>query len=68
MPMAGAVLNTLNTWLDAEHPGIHVDHGEPGPWIVDPSSPLNGRALKLRQSTAPIYVIQVRRPGLRQGG
>ena len=63
VPMAGAVLNTLNTRLDAETLGFMLDHGEAKALIVDPEfAPLMARALKLRQSTAPIYVIQVEDP------
>jgi len=63
VPMAGAVLNTLNTRLDAETLAFMLDHGEAKALIVDPEfAPLIARALKLRQSTAPIYVIQVEDP------
>ncbi|WP_043004353.1 acyl-CoA synthetase [Comamonas testosteroni] len=63
VPMAGAVLNTLNTRLDAETLAFMLDHGEAKAMIVDPEfAPLMARALKLRQSTAPIYVIQVDDP------
>ncbi|MBS3019783.1 Long-chain-fatty-acid--CoA ligase [Comamonas sp. PE63] len=63
VPMAGAVLNTLNTRLDAETLAFMLDHGEARALIVDPEfAPLMARALKLRQSTAPIYVIQVEDP------
>ncbi|WP_039049877.1 acyl-CoA synthetase [Comamonas thiooxydans] len=63
VPMAGAVLNTLNTRLDAETLAFMLDHGEAKALIVDPEfAPLMARALKLRQSTVPIYVIQVEDP------
>lgn len=63
VPMAGAVLNTLNTRLDAETLAFMLDHGEARALIVDPEfAPLMARALKLRQSTVPIYVIQVEDP------
>ncbi len=63
VPMAGAVLNTLNTRLDAETLAFMLDHGEAKALIVDPEfAPLMARALKLRQSTAPIHVIQVEDP------
>lgn len=63
VPMAGAVLNTLNTRLDAETLAFMLDHGEARALIVDPEfAPLMARALKLRQSTAPIHVIQVEDP------
>ena len=60
VPMAGAVLNTLNTRLDAETLAFMLDHGEAKALIVDPEfTALMGRALKLRKSSAPLYVIQV---------
>jgi fatty-acyl-CoA synthase len=60
VPMAGAVLNTLNTRLDAETLAFMLDHGEAKALIVDPEfAALMARALKLRKGTEPIYVIQV---------
>ncbi|KOC26999.1 acyl-CoA synthetase [Comamonas testosteroni] len=60
VPMAGAVLNTLNTRLDAETLAFMLDHGEAKALIVDPEfATLMARALKLRKGTEPIYVIQV---------
>ncbi|MFN3732703.1 acyl-CoA synthetase [Comamonas testosteroni] len=60
VPMAGAVLNTLNTRLDAETLAFMLDHGEAKVLIVDPEfAALMARALKLRKGTEPIYVIQV---------
>ena len=60
VPMAGAVLNTLNTRLDAETLAFMLDHGEAKALIVDPEfAALMARALKLRNGTEPIYVIQV---------
>jgi fatty-acyl-CoA synthase len=60
VPMSGAVLNTLNTRLDAETLAFMLDHGEAKALIVDPEfAPVMAKALKLRQSTHPIYVIQV---------
>lgn len=60
VPMAGAVLNTLNTRLDAETLAFMLDHGEAKVLIVDPEfSALIAKALPLRQSTAPLTVIRV---------
>ena len=60
VPMSGAVLNTLNTRLDAETLAFMLDHGEAKALIVDPEfAAVMAKALKLRQSTHPIYVIQV---------
>lgn len=60
VPMAGAVLNTLNTRLDAETLAFMLDHGEAKALIVDPEfAALMARALKLRKGTEPIHVIQV---------
>jgi fatty-acyl-CoA synthase len=55
VPMAGAVLNTLNTRLDAETLAFMLDHGEAKVLIVDPEfAALMAKALPLRQSTAPL--------------
>ena len=60
VPMAGAVLNTLNTRLDAETLAFMLDHGQARALIVDPEfAALMARALKLRKGTEPIHVIQV---------
>ena len=60
VPMAGAVLNTLNTRLDAETLAFMLDHGEAKALIVDPEfAALMARALQLRKGTEPIHVIQV---------
>ncbi|MEG2047971.1 MAG: acyl-CoA synthetase [Comamonas sp.] len=60
VPMSGAVLNTLNTRLDAETLAFMLDHGEAKVLIVDPEfSALIAKALPLRQSTAPLTVIRV---------
>ena len=50
VPMAGAVLNTLNTRLDAETIAFMLDHGEARAVIVDPEfAPVLARAIALRQ-------------------
>ncbi|GAA4418060.1 acyl-CoA synthetase [Acidovorax lacteus] len=60
VPMAGAVLNTLNTRLDAETIAFMLDHGEARCVIVDPEfAPVMARALALRQRTEPLLVIDV---------
>ena len=60
IPMAGAVLNTLNTRLDPEAIAFMLDHGEAKALIVDPEfAPTIAKALPLRQSQAPLLVIDV---------
>lgn len=60
VPMAGAVLNTLNTRLDPEAVAFMLDHGEAKALIVDPEfASIVKKALPLRQSKAPLLVIDV---------
>ncbi len=60
IPMAGAVLNTLNTRLDAETIAFMLDHGEAKAVIVDPEfAGVMKKALDLRQSKSPLLVIDV---------
>ncbi|MCZ2103616.1 MAG: acyl-CoA synthetase [Burkholderiales bacterium] len=60
VPMAGAVLNALNTRLDPETVAFMLDHGEAKVVIVDPEfTPVMARALALRKRTAPITIIEV---------
>jgi fatty-acyl-CoA synthase len=60
IPMAGAVLNALNTRLDPETLAFMLDHGEAKAVIVDPEfSGTLKKALALRQSTRPLLVIDV---------
>jgi len=60
VPMAGAVLNTLNTRLDPETIAFMLDHGEAKAVIVDPEfAPLMAKALALRVSRAPLLLIDV---------
>ncbi|MDH1702937.1 acyl-CoA synthetase [Comamonas terrigena] len=60
VPMSGAVLNTLNTRLDAETLAFMLDHGDAKVLIVDPEfTALMAKALPLRKSTAPLTVIRV---------
>ncbi|MBO9678031.1 MAG: acyl-CoA synthetase [Acidovorax sp.] len=60
VPMAGAVLNSLNTRLDPETIAFMLDHGEAKAVIVDPEfAPVMAKALALRQSKAPLLCIDV---------
>ena len=60
IPMAGAVLNTLNTRLDPETIAFMLDHGEAKAVIVDPEfAGVMKKALALRQSQKPLLVIDV---------
>jgi fatty-acyl-CoA synthase len=58
IPMAGAVLNTLNTRLDAETIAFMLDHGEAKAVIVDPEfAAVMKRAISLRQGKGELLVI-----------
>ncbi len=60
IPMAGAVLNTLNTRLDAETIAFMLDHGEAKAVIVDPEfAGVMKKAMALRQSKSPLLVVDV---------
>jgi fatty-acyl-CoA synthase len=60
VPMAGAVLNSLNTRLDPQAVAFMLDHGEARVVIVDPEfAPTLAQALALRQRTEPLLVIDV---------
>ena len=60
VPMAGAVLNALNTRLDPEAIAFMLDHGEAKVVIVDPEfAPTLKKALALRQASTPLLVIDV---------
>ena len=60
IPMAGAVLNALNTRLDPETLAFMLDHGEAKAVIVDPEfSGTMQKAIGLRKRTAPLLVIDV---------
>ncbi len=64
VPMAGAVLNTLNTRLDPEAIAFMLDHGEARAVLVDPEfAALLARALPLRQRSDPLLVIQTQDAG-----
>ncbi len=60
VPMAGAVLNALNTRLDPEALAFMLDHGEAKAAIVDPEfAGVFAKALALRQSKTPLLLIDV---------
>ena len=60
VPMAGAVLNALNTRLDPETIAFMLDHGEAKAVIVDPEfSGTMAKALALRQATTPLLIVDV---------
>jgi fatty-acyl-CoA synthase len=58
IPMAGAVLNTLNTRLDPEAIAFMLDHGEAKAVIVDPEfASAMHKAIALRKDARPLLVI-----------
>ncbi len=60
IPMAGAVLNALNTRLDPQTVAFMLDHGEARVVIVDPEfASVMKKALALRKDTRPLLVIDV---------
>ena len=60
VPMAGAVLNALNTRLDPEAIAFMLDHGEAKALIVDPEfAGLIAKAMALRTATTPLLLIEV---------
>jgi fatty-acyl-CoA synthase len=60
IPMAGAVLNALNTRLDPETVAFMLDHGEAKVLIVDPEfAGVVKKALALRKGKGPLLVIDV---------
>ncbi len=60
IPMAGAVLNTLNTRLDPETIAFMLDHGEAKAVIVDPEfAGVMKKAIALRQFKSSLLVIDV---------
>lgn len=65
VPMLGAVLNALNTRLDAAAIAFMLDHGEASVVIVDSEfAPVMQAALSMRTSDRPIYVVDVHDPVL----
>jgi len=60
VPMAGAVLNSLNTRLDPETIAFMLDHGEAKALIVDPEfAQVVQKAMALRQAQTPLLLIDV---------
>jgi fatty-acyl-CoA synthase len=60
IPMAGAVLNTMNTRLDPEAIAFMLDHGEAKAVIVDPEfASVMQKAIALRKEARPLLVIDV---------
>jgi fatty-acyl-CoA synthase len=60
IPMAGAVLNAMNTRLDAETVAFMLDHGEAKMVIVDPEcAAVMKKAIGLRKDRRPLRVIDV---------
>ena len=60
IPMAGAVLNALNTRLDPQTVAFMLDHGEAKVVIVDPEfAGVMKQAIALRKSAAPLLVMDV---------
>jgi fatty-acyl-CoA synthase len=60
IPMAGAVLNALNTRLDPAAVAFMLDHGEARVVIVDPEfAGVMAKALELRERREPLLVIDV---------
>jgi fatty-acyl-CoA synthase len=60
VPMAGAVLNAMNTRLDAQTIAFMLDHGEAKAVIVDPEfAGVMKQAIDLRKEKRPLLVIDV---------
>lgn len=60
IPMAGAVLNTMNTRLDPEAIAFMLDHGEARAVLVDVEfAGVMQKAIALRTETRPLLVIDV---------
>jgi fatty-acyl-CoA synthase len=60
VPVTGAVLNALNTRLDAQTVAFMLDHGEAKVVIVDPEfTGLMKKAIALRKASTPLLVIDV---------
>ena len=60
IPVTGAVLNALNTRLDAESIAFMLDHGEAKVVIVDPEfAVVMKNALAMRKAATPLLVIDV---------
>lgn len=69
IPMAGAVLNTLNTRLDPEAVAFMLDHGEAKAVIVDPEfAGVMQKAIALRKEPRPLLVIDAEDPAFAGAG
>jgi fatty-acyl-CoA synthase len=63
VPMCGAVLNALNTRLDAETIAFMLDHGEAKIVIVDPEfAGVIKKAIALRKESRPLLIVDVSDP------
>ena len=63
IPMCGAVLNALNTRLDAATIAFMLDHGEARAVLVDVEfAPVMREAIALRTGTGPLLVVDVDDP------
>ena len=63
VPLAGAVLNALNTRLEPASIAYMLDHGEARVILVDPEfSALLAQALPLRTRREPLLVVQTQDP------
>ncbi|VTU19621.1 Long-chain-fatty-acid--CoA ligase [Variovorax sp. RA8] len=63
VPMAGAVLNTLNTRLDAAAIAFMLDHGEAKAVIVDPEfAAIMRSAISLRKGRGPLLIVNAEDP------
>src|SRR5574343_512025 len=59
IPMAGAVLNTLNTRLDPQAIAFMLDHGEAKAILVDPEFAATvQQALALREQQSPLLIVE----------
>lgn len=68
VPMAGAVLNALNTRLDAESIAYMLDHGEASAVIVDTEYlPLMNEAIRQRRRQTSLLLLEVADPAHEPG-
>ncbi|WP_138467233.1 acyl-CoA synthetase [Poseidonocella sp. HB161398] len=68
VPMAGAVLNTINTRLDAEAIAFILNHGEARAVIVDPEfADVTARAVRMTGHAADLLVIDIADPTFEGG-
>ncbi|MBE3638215.1 acyl-CoA synthetase [Mangrovicoccus algicola] len=68
VPMAGAVLNTINTRLDAETVAFILNHGEARAVLVDPEfSAMAARALRITGRADQILAVDIEDPSFEGG-